>query len=276
MQLTIIATSPQEAGYAARMFDALSDAMLEDPPVKARELTTEEMSQAFADTGPDDTKAESVGPNDKPAGKRGRKSNAEKEALAAAAAIRPGDLLKGASAQTLQQALSGMPLVHSEAGLEVRVAPDTPVDEIAAMKARIDAESPMADAMVVKSVLASPAATAEDFLAGLTGSTGTVSTHTHSPAQPAAANPVDDLAALFKKKDPAPAPQVAATGASKYAAMTHAELMKTFMDEAAGNGGILWARRVIETWKVDSLDDMTKEAFLDALENPKKYDPKAA
>lgn len=261
MQITLTILHPQEADYACRMFAVLEDAMRDNPApmATAREVTVGEISQiehGFSVTGAaDDTPAA----GDKPSGKRGRKSNAEKEALATAAALRPGDLLKGASAQSLQQALSGMPLVHAEEGLEVRVAPGTPVDEIAAMKARIEADTPKASEPAADPAPTAKASATEDFLSNLTGSTPAA---TPAPAA-AAAGPVDDLASLFKKKD-APPP-------SMYSGMNHEQLLAAFIAMATGNGGLPWAKRVAEAHKVDSLDDLSREAFIGALENPKQY-----
>jgi hypothetical protein len=277
MQITLTILHPQEADYACRMFAVLEDAMRDNPVplATARDISNEISQTEFGNDVVGTTEDAQPAGDNKPAGagKRGRKSNAEKEALAAAAALRPGDLLKGASAQSLQQALSGMPLVHSEEGLEVRVAPGTPVDEIAAMKVRIEADMAKTAAPTADPAPAAKASATEDFLSNLTGSApaatppvATMMTSSVLTTPPAVVNQVDDLASLFKKKDAPPA-----AAASMYSSMNHEQLLAAFIAMATGNGGLPWAKRVAEAHKVDSLDDLTREAFIGALENPKQY-----
>jgi hypothetical protein len=192
--------------------------------------------------------------------KRGRKSNAEREAAAAAKAaedaakaenaLRPGDALKGVSAQSLAAALEGMPLVMEAGGTQLRAEPGTPPDEVAAIRARVEAQVALDKAAEAKKAAATKGA-----------ATGGMD---------------DDLASLFRKKEteePTP-PQV--TGASRFAALTGPALMKEFMAYINGDGGLFWARNVLKHFNLEMLDDLTEPQIRDALENPSQFAPSAA
>lgn len=180
--------------------------------------------------------------------KRGRKSQEQKDAEARAAAVaaqnalRPGDALRGVDAKTLAQALQDMPLVHNSGGTEVRVAPDTPAEDIEAMRARLIAQE-TADKAKERTAVTTAAAAVDD-----------------------------DLASLFRKKEPESPPPVAA-GTSRFAALTGPALMSEFTKYLNGDGGLFWARNVLKHHGIEVLDDLSEDKMRAALENPGQFQP---
>lgn len=207
--------------------------------------------------------------------KRGRKSQEQKDAEARAAAVgaqnalRPGDALKGVDAQTLAQALAGMPLVHTSDGTEVRVAPGTPPEEIEAMRARLIAQEAAEKTKAAAS--GSGAATqavreGADLLQAITETKPATAT-TQPPA-----GMDDDLASLFRRKTPETPPLVAVV-VSRFAELTGPALMSEFMTYINGDGGLFWARNVLKMNGLEVMDEITEPQIRDALENPGKYHP---
>lgn len=306
MKISLSVEHPREAGYATLMFKALQVAMLADPPpvhqtthnrvgdVSHAVFTggvTSDVDKVLHPFGSAEANAanaadeagQPISPTKQTAveildaekaaeaKKRGRKSNADKEAAAAAKAagqenaLRPGEALKGVNAQTLAAALEGLPLVHESGGVQVRVAPDTPLDEIAAIRGQMDAQAKAADAKAaaqtsaateVKTATPPPAATAQ------TG--GTI------------AGMDDDLASLFRKKAEETPPASVTAGVSRFAGMTGPQLMKEFTGYINGDGGLFWARAVMAHYHIEALDDLTEVQIRDALENPGQFKSAAA
>jgi hypothetical protein len=296
MKFSLTVDSPREAGYATSMFQALKAAMTAEPPPAASFHQTcvdgvshtaltgfqdvsvnvsvpngvtdvdDQDEDAGSETGTDATTAGGAAPTGK---KRGRKSAEQKAAEAAAKAaleenaLKPGAALQGVSAQSLAQALEAMPLVHEAGGVQVRTAPDTPPDEIAAMRERLQAQ----DAKIKAEEEAAAAAQAAKD-AAKAATTVTVPAAVAEPPKP----PADDdlLASLFAKKA-APVQQAEPTAGSRFASMAGPELRKAFIEYINGEGGLFWARAVMEHYKLATLDDLTDVQTREALENPARF-----
>lgn len=189
--------------------------------------------------------------------KRGRKSNAEKEAEAAAKkaleenALRPGDALKGVDAQSLAQALEGMPLVFEGGGVQMRVEPGTSEAEISEIRARLTA---------VDKTPEDRAAQTQDKIEQLFNPPKVIET----PA-PVAHVMDDDMEALFRKK--LTPPQESTPPVSKFAHLSGEPLMHEFKMHINAVG-IFWARRVMAHYGLEVLGDMTDEHVRFALDNP--------
>lgn len=281
MHISIGVDHPRDAGYATAMFRALHVAMLNDPPPGVRAHTTpavfteefdlateldearilhpigsaeaeaanaaDEVSRAVA-AGADPAAAALAAATVK---KRGRKSQEQKDAEARAAlaqqehALRPGDALRGVDAKSLAQALSELPLVHASGGVEVRVAPGTPQEEIDATKARLAAITAQVDA--------------EEAAKGAAVTT-----------QPTVTAPAmdDDLASLFRKAAPATPPPA---GPGRFAHLTGPALLKEFTAFINAEGGLFWARAVIAKFNHEVLDDMTEDQLRYALEHHAEF-----
>jgi hypothetical protein len=289
MKFSLTVDSPREAGYATSMFQALQAAMTADPPpvsqfsfltgsVASSALPTvadtSEAGDQEDDTGSDagtDAAGTTTATGTALGKKRGRKSAEEKarEALAKAAteehALKPGLALQGVGAQTLAKALDGMPLVFEGDGMQVRTAPDTPPDEIAAMRERLQAQ----DAKIKAEEEAATAAQALKEAAAAAKAAQTVV----PPAVATKAPTADDdiLASLFKKKEEPSAQQTAAPAASRFASMNAAELRQALIEYINGEGGLFWARAVMDHFKLGTLEDLTPENTRAVLENPERF-----
>jgi hypothetical protein len=307
MHISLNVDSPREAGYAVSMFQALRGAMLTDPPpapdfsqthqiggvshaalTAAPPLATAEAVQpqrAFDSTAADqdiDQETDDASGGDTavavPGKKRGRRTKAEIAAAAAAKAaaeehaLRPGAALQGVDAMTLAQALEQMPLVQEVDGVQVRTAPGTPPDEIAAMQARLQAQ----DDEIRKEREAQAAAEAEaaakaDAERAAAAEAAKVVTLPAAAAKPA--SPIDDdLAALFRSNKPE-APQHPA--GSRFAVMDHGQLMSELIAYINGRGGLFWARSMMSKLGIEAMEDITAEQLRHVLENPDHYKPAA-
>lgn len=317
MQITVSPGDAREASYVVAMFTALHRAMTENPPPLLSSTIAGygtglaqslEPDDADADTGTGDATngdaangdaaQASGGSADTGTGgkKRGRKSNAEKareeaeakaQAEKLAALQKPGAVLQGMTAQGLQAALQGLPLAHAEPGLEVRVAPGTPAEDIAALGQRLADPTGLAAtaattqataaATVLADVLgtapaaqASPAATQTATITALADVLAQAGT---PAAGPAAAGPAaggdTDLAAMLRK--PKAAETAPAAGVSRFRGMSEDQLLNELAAYINNGGGLWYARTVLEKAGVDSLDDLTAEQMIDALENPNKF-----
>jgi hypothetical protein len=308
MKFSLTVDSPREAGYATSMFRALQSAMIAEPAPVVRSKTetvsvgdvsqsvhtdfasamntlsesaehaphaaeiAQEVATAVA-AGADPATALAAATEKK---KRGRKSQADKDAEAAAKkaseenALRPGDALKGVSAQSLAAALEGMPVVFSGDGVQLRVAPGTPQEEIDAMRANIEAQ------VVVKEdhTVAAQTKLDELFPQATTTEVKPVAESNVTPITKVAA-PIagmdDDLASLFRKKTPEPEPVVVPQGASRFAAMTGPQLLKEFVAHLNGEGGMFWGRNVLKRYSLEALDDLTDAQMREVLENPAQF-----
>jgi hypothetical protein len=147
--------------------------------------------------------------------------------------------------------------------VQVRVAPDTPLDEIAAMKGRLEEQTKAADAKA-----------AAQASAGAEAKSATVTSITQAGA--AAGGMDDDLASLFRKKAPETPPPSVTAGVSRFVGMTGPQLMKEFTGYINGDGGLFWARAVMAHYSIEALDDLTEAQIRDALENPGQFKPAAA
>jgi hypothetical protein len=246
---------------------------------------TSEAGEQEDDTGTDaGTDATTAATGTTPRKKRGRKSAEQKaaEALAKAAAdetaLKPGAALQGVSARSLAQALQGMPLVFEGDGMQVRTAPDTPPDEIAAMRERLqaqDAQIKSEEATAAAEQEAKAAAqAAKDAAAASKAAAVTVAPPATVVEPPVTAKPaVDDdiLASLFKKKEEPPVQQVAPPAPSRFASMNAAELRAAFIEYINNEGGLLWARNVMEHFKLGTLEDLTPDNTRAVLENPERF-----
>lgn len=300
MKFSLTVVHPREAGYAAAMFDALEDAMDDNPPPEAVTQTETDSVDGLSHSS---TTTQLI-PASSTGVRRGRKTDAERAEKAAArlaakdaagrtataageSALRPGDALKGVPAQSLAQALAGMPLVNTAEGVQMRVAPGTSPEEIAEIKARLNAEAEdekkkLAEHAAAEKVKADRAAAA------------------HAAAEKAAADKLaadakpgpaglklvesdsgmdSDLASLFRKKDPAPPAAVAETAtdpkkaerAAILAQLSEPELLKAFTDYVDTHGGMFWARRFMAHFSLESLSDMTPDQTRHALTNPEEF-----
>lgn len=287
MRISLDVLEAREAGYAAAMFDALEEAMEDNPPPEA--VTKTETASIDGISQSVTTTTQTAGDAGQTTGaRRGRKSQAEKDAIAAAkqsakdatartataageTALRPGDALKGVDAKTLAQALEGMPLVFEGGGTQMRVAPGTPPEEIAEIKARLEAQAAAAaaeEALKVAEALKKDAAAAAK-------PTLTIVETPKPPVESTGTGMDADLASLFRKSE-TPPPATVQQGASRFAALSGKELMKEFTTYINGGGGLFWARRVMSHHGLEALDDMTDEQVREALENPGKFNPPAA
>jgi hypothetical protein len=220
--------------------------------------------------------------------RRGRKSAETKAAEAAAKAaaeenaLKPGAALKGVSAQCLEQALQGMPLVYEGDGMQVRTAPDTPAEDVAAMRERLQAqeakikaeEAAAAEAQAAKDAAAAAKA-AKDAKAATTVSPLLALVDTPAAATtPVTAKPaVDDddiLTSLLRMKQP-PVQQQVEPAVSRFAAMSGQDLRKAFVEYINGEGGLLWARSVMEHYKLLAMEDLTDAQTREALEQPERF-----
>lgn len=278
MKISLDVVDPREAGYAAAMFDALQDAMIEDPmPIRLQ--TTE--TSSIGDTSHSVT-SEQVSDTAalQPTGsKRGRKSEAEKALIAAEKAkakdaaermalgtgemaLRPGDALKGVDAKTLAQALGEMPLVGEADGVQVRVMPGTPSDEIEQLKAAMAADTAKIAQEVAAAELVAEAAAKKVAATAARAATAVADT---------GASMDTDLAALFRKVEPAePVVEKKAEG-SKFSALSGKDLMREFTGYINSHGGLFWARRVLGHFGLEVLDDLKDEQTRFALENPDQF-----
>jgi hypothetical protein len=224
--------------------------------------------------------------------KRGPKSAAEKAAIAAAKAaaeenaLKPGAALQGVSAQSLAQALQAMPLVYEGDGMQVRTAPDTPAEDVAAMRERLQAqeakikaeEEAAAAAHVAKDAAAAAKAAAQaakDAKAATTVSPLLALVDTPAAATPpVTAKPaVDDddiLASLLRMKQPPVQQQVEPAG-SRFAALSGQDLRKAFVEYINGEVGLLWARNVMEHYRLVAMEDLTDAQTREALEQPERF-----
>ena len=227
--------------------------------------------------------------------KRGPKSAAEKAAIAAAKAaaeenaLKPGAALQGVSAQSLAQALQAMPLVYEGDGMQVRTAPDTPAEDVTAMRERLQAqeakikaeEEAAAAAHVAKDAAAAAKAAAQaakdakDAKAATTVSPLLALVDTPAAATPpVTAKPaVDDddiLASLLRMKQPPVQQQVEPAG-SRFAALSGQDLRKAFVEYINGEGGLLWARNVMEHYRLVAMEDLTDAQTREALKQPERF-----
>ena len=302
MKFSLTVDSPREAGYATSMLQALQAAMTADPPpvsqfsfltgsVASSALPTvadtSEAGDQEDDTGTDagtDAAGTTAATGTTPGKKRGRKSAEEKarEAAAKAAldenALKPGAALQGVSAQSLAQALQGLPLVFEGDGMQVRTAPDTPPDEIAAMRERLQAQDvqiKVEEAATAEAEAAKAAAQAlKDAAAAAKAAQTVVPPAVVEPPVVATKAPAADddiLASLFKKREEPPVQQTAAPAASRFASMNAAELRQALIEYINGEGGLFWARAVMEHFKLGTLEDLTPENTGAVLENPERF-----
>jgi hypothetical protein len=293
MKFSLTVDSPREAGYATFMFQALQGAMTADPPPYSPPKACSGVShtallaglQEGGTSDPDDdgeetgTGADAGGGT--PAGKkRGRKSQAQKDAEAAAAkaaaehALKPGDALKGVNAQTLAAALQGMPLVHESEGTQVRVAPGTPLDEIEAMRARLQAQDAEIKAKEEAAKKAEDDKKKEDdaalaakadqaaMAARIAKDAAMAATAAKAAETPPAAGD-DLLASLFAKNK-------AETAEPGLADLSGPQLRNAFIKYINGEGGLFWARGVMAHYGLHSLDDLTDVQTREALQDPGK------
>jgi hypothetical protein len=308
MKFSLTVDSPREAGYATSMFQALQQALTADPPPVAQFSQTRfgdvshtvltgvsdiNAQTAAADTSDtdqeDDTGTDAAtdatttaAGGTAPGKKRGRKSAEQKaaEALAKAAAeehaLKPGLALQGVGAQTLAKALEGMPLVYEGDGMQVRTAPDTPPDEIEAMRLRLqeqDEKIKAEEAAAAAELEAKAAAQALKDAAAAAKAAAVVVPPAAVVEPPVAAKPPADddiLASLFKKKEEPRVPQAQPAG-SRFASMSAVELRAAFIAYINGEGGLLWARTVMEHFKLGTLEDLTPENTRAVLENPERF-----
>ena len=72
-------------------------------------------------------------------------------------------------------------------------------------------------------------------------------------------------------RKPKAAETAPAAGVSRFRGMSEDQLLNELAAYINNGGGLWYARTVLEKAGVDSLDDLTAEQMIDALENPNKF-----
>jgi hypothetical protein len=276
MKISLDVIHSREAGYAAAMFDALQDAMEDDPAPEVVTKTETSSVDGLAQSVTTTTTEGGAQPSEAAATRRrgGRKSQAQKDSEAALlaakgeSALRPGDALRGVSAQTLAKALDAMPLVFEDDGVQMRVAPGTSQEEIEATRARLQAQSEAInienEIAAKKEADAKKAADAKKEADAAKDKADAAKAEEAAKQSSGRSDMDDDLAALFRKAAPAPTPAV---GAAQFAGMDRKALMDSFMSYL-NTAGLPWARGVMLRFNIDALDDLSEDHIREVLSNP--------
>ena len=157
--------------------------------------------------------------------------------------------------------------MRSSVRLKTLFAPAVLLALLMLAPASVRAQAPDATAPAAQ---ASPAATQTATITALADVLAQAGT---PAAGPAAAGPAaggdTDLAAMLRK--PKAAETAPAAGVSRFRGMSEDQLPNELAAYINNGGGLWYARTVLEKAGVDSLDDLTAEQMIDALENPNKF-----